>query len=89
MMLTREVRGGSVNGQSMHAINLIWLPHVDQPWSLQGVYIVAECPSLAGTVPEFGPMSRLCPGLPDFAALCWNPARLHWETPPPPLLGGR
>jgi hypothetical protein len=32
---------------------------------------------MAGTVPEFGPMSRLCPGLPDFAALSRNPARLH------------
>ena len=42
--------------------------------------IVAKCPGLAGTVPEFGPMSRLCPGLPDFAALSRNPARLHkWK----------
>ena len=24
--------------------------------------IVAKCPGLAGTVPEFRPMSRLCPG---------------------------
>ena len=39
--------------------------------------IVAKCPGLAGTVPEFGPMSRLCPGLPDFAALSRNPAQLH------------
>ena len=39
--------------------------------------IVAKCPGLAGTVPDFGPMSRLCPGLPDFAALSRNPARLH------------
>ena len=39
--------------------------------------IVAKCPGLAGTVPVFGPMSRLCPGLPDFAALSRNPARLH------------
>ena len=39
--------------------------------------IVAKCPGLAGTVPEFGPMSRLCPGLPDFAALSRNPARLY------------
>ena len=39
--------------------------------------IVAKCPGLAGTVLEFGPMSRLCPGLPDFAALSRNPARLH------------
>ena len=39
--------------------------------------IVAKCPGLAGTVPEFGPMSRLCPGLPDFTALSRNPARLH------------
>ena len=42
-----------------------------------GVCIVAKCPGLAGTVPVFGPMSRLCPGLPDFAALSRNPARLH------------
>ena len=41
------------------------------------MHIVAKCPSLAGTVPEFGPMSRLCPGLPDFAALSRNPAQLH------------
>ena len=27
--------------------------------------------------PGFGPMSRLCPGLPDIAALSRNPARLH------------
>ena len=40
-------------------------------------HIVAKCPGLAGTVPIFGPMSRLCPGLPDFAALSRNPARLH------------
>ena len=40
-------------------------------------FIVAKCPDLAGTVPVFGPMSRLCPGLPDFAALSRNPARLH------------
>ena len=39
--------------------------------------IVAKCPDLAGTVPIFGPMSRLCPGLPDFAALSRNPAPLH------------
>ena len=39
--------------------------------------IVAKCPGLAGTVPVFGPMSRLCPGLPDFAALSRNPAQLH------------
>ena len=39
--------------------------------------IVAKCPDLAGTVPGFGPMSRLCPGLPDFAALSRIPARLH------------
>ena len=39
--------------------------------------IVAKCPGLAGTVPVFGPMSRLCPGLPDFATLSQNPARLH------------
>ena len=39
--------------------------------------IVAKCPGLAGTVPEFGPMSRLCPALPDFAALSRNPARLY------------
>ena len=39
--------------------------------------IVAKCPGLVGTVPEFAPMSRLCPGLPDFAALSRNPARLH------------
>ena len=39
--------------------------------------IVAKCPGLAGTVPEFGPMSRLCLGLPDFAALSRNPARLY------------
>ena len=39
--------------------------------------IVAKCPGLAGTVPEFGSMSRLCPGLPDFAALSRNPARLY------------
>ena len=45
---------------------------------LPGVlYIVAKCPGLAGTVPEFGPMSRLCPALPDFAALSRNPARLY------------
>ena len=25
-------------------------------------YIVAKCPGLAGTVPEFRPLSRLCPG---------------------------
>ena len=42
-----------------------------------GMCIVAKCPGLAGTVPEFGPMSRLCPGLPDFAALSRNPARLY------------
>ena len=24
--------------------------------------IVAKCPGMAGTVPEFGPMSRQCPG---------------------------
>ena len=41
------------------------------------LHIVAKCPGLAGTVPDFGPMSRLCPGLPDFAALSRNPARLH------------
>ena len=40
-------------------------------------YIVAKCPGLAGTVLEFAPMSRLCPGLPDFAALSRNPVRLH------------
>ena len=39
--------------------------------------IVAKCPGLARTVPVFGPMSRLCPSLPDFAALSRNPARLH------------
>ena len=41
------------------------------------LYIVAKCPGLAGTVPEFAPMSRLCPGLPDFAALSRNLARLY------------
>ena len=41
------------------------------------ICIVAKCPDLAGTVQEFGPMSRLCPGLPDFAALSRIPARLH------------
>jgi hypothetical protein len=39
--------------------------------------IVAKCPGMAGTVAEFGPMSRLCPGLPGFAALSRNPARLQ------------
>ena len=33
---------------------------------------------MAGTVPEFGPMSRLCPGLPDLVAMSWNTARLQW-----------
>ena len=51
-----------------------WL--VSFTWSNSKV-IVAKCPGLAGTVPDFGPMSRLCPGLPDFAALSRNPARLH------------
>ena len=47
-------------------------------WSIRTIIIiVAKCPGLAGTVPEFGPMSRLCPGLPDFAALSRNPARLY------------
>ena len=32
---------------------------------------------MAGTVPEFGPMSRLCPKLPDLMAMSRNPARLH------------
>ena len=41
------------------------------------IHIVAKCPGLAGTVPEFGPLSQLCPGLPDFAALSRNPARLE------------
>ena len=45
--------------------------------SLAYLSIVAKCPGLAGTVPVFGPMSRLCPGLPDFAALSQNPAREH------------
>ena len=26
--------------------------------------------------PEFGPMSRLCPGLSDLIAMSWNPAQL-------------
>ena len=30
--------------------------------------IVANCPRMAGIVPDFGPMSQLCPGLPDFIA---------------------
>ena len=38
---------------------------------------MAKFPGLAGIVPELGPMSRLCPGLPDFTALSRNPARLH------------
>ena len=42
-----------------------------------GHTIVAKCPGLAGTVPEFGPMSQLCHGFPDFAALSRNLARLH------------
>ena len=48
-------------------------------WAIipEGVgYIVAKCPGLAGTVPEFGPMSRLCPGLPDLVAISRNPARM-------------
>ena len=51
--------------------------HCETPYISIPTPIVAKCPGLAGTVPEFGPMSRLCPGLPDFAALSRNPARLH------------
>ena len=39
--------------------------------------IVANRPGMAGTVPEFGPVSRLCPGLPDMVAMSRNTARLH------------
>ena len=28
----------------------------------RATHIVAKCPGMAGTVPEFGPMSRPCPG---------------------------
>ena len=41
-----------------------------------GVSIVAKCPGLAGTVPEFG-LCWLCPGLSDFIALSQSPAQLH------------
>ena len=39
--------------------------------------IVANCPGMAGTLPEFGPMSQLCPRLPDLVAMSQNTARLH------------
>ena len=39
--------------------------------------LVANCPGMAGTVPEFGTMSRLCPGLPDLVSMSRNTARLH------------
>ena len=45
--------------------------------NLTCIVIVANHPGMAGTVLEFGPMSRLCPGLPDLIAMSRNPARLH------------
>ena len=39
--------------------------------------IVANHPGMARTVPEFGPMSQLCCGLPDLIAMSQNPALLH------------
>ena len=40
------------------------------PWLMNvatgNIIMIAKCSGLAGTVPEFGPMSRMCPGLPDF-----------------------
>ena len=32
---------------------------------LQASLIVANRPGMTGTVPEFGPMTQSCPGLPD------------------------
>ena len=39
--------------------------------------MVANCPGMAGTAPKFGPMSWLCPGLPDLVAVSLNTARLY------------
>ena len=39
--------------------------------------IVAKCPGMAGTVPEFMPMSRLCPGRYKIVLMSWNNHEFH------------
>ena len=46
-------------------------------WLFVGECIVANCPSMAGTIPEFGPVSQLCPRLHDLVVMSWNTGRLH------------